>query len=291
MTHAPRIALITAPDLPDLSLDERVLLHELQRRGYDAQPVIWSDPAVNWRQMDLAIVRSAWDAVRRPAAFLAWLDTVAVQVTLLNPPALIRWNLHKRYLFDLAERGVPIVPTVLAPQAHPLSLARLCDERGWTNVVIKPAISASAFETFLVPAAHVAQGQRQLDALLLTHDMLIQPYLPTVVDVGERALVYIAGAFSHAGRKTPAITPTQPMGHDTITRERVEAASDERALADDVLATLPYPTLYARVDMLRDTTDRLLLMELEVIDPALYFGLCREAAPRLADALAARLPG
>lgn len=291
MTTTPRVALITYPALPDLSTDDQPLLRELMRRGIDATAVVWSDATVAWERMDLVVLRSAWDAIHHYAAFLAWVDKVAAQTVLWNSASLIRWNSHKGYLLDLAAQGIPIVPTVLVPQGSAISLANVLNEHGWTDAVVKPAISSSAFGTFLVQPTTLTQGQHHLAVLLATRDMLIQPYFSAVADDGERALVFIEGVFSHAGRKIPAITPEEPAGRDTVTRERVDVAPDEFALAERVLSVVRQPTLYARVDMVRDSTGTPALMELEVIDPTLYFRFASEAVARFADAIVAHLKG
>lgn len=282
---APRIALVTYPDLPALSADDRLLQSELQRRGLDAAPVVWSDPTVRWEQVQMAILRSAWDSIHHYDAFVRWTRDVASRTCLWNPGPLVRWNSHKGYLLQLAATGVPVVPTILLPKDSRQSLRELLSNQGWTDVIVKPAVSASAFATLLVQPSTIAAGQRHLEQYLPTRDMLLQPYLPSVAEYGERALVFIDGAYSHAGRKVPALTPDEPIGRDTVTRERVEAAPDELALAAHVLTAIRQPTLYARVDIARDATGTPRLMELEVIDPALYFHLADSAVVRLAEAI------
>ncbi len=282
---APRIALVTYPELPALSADDRLLLDELQRRGFDAAPIVWSDPTVPWEQVQMAILRSAWDAIHHYDAFVQWTRDVASRTCLWNPAPLVQWNSHKGYLLELAASGVPVVPTILLPKGSRQSLHELLSDQGWTNAVVKPAVSASAFATLLVQPHTIAAGQRHLEQFLPARDMLLQPYLPSVAEYGERALVFIDGAYSHTGRKVPALTPDEPTGRDTVTRERVEAAPDELALAAHVLSTIRQPTLYARVDIARDATGVPRLMELEVIDPALYLRLADRAVVRLAEAI------
>ncbi|MGH9551315.1 MAG: hypothetical protein ACRD3W_18165, partial [Terriglobales bacterium] len=108
-----QFSLLTYGDLPDLDPDDRFLLHALEKRGFRAQPLIWNDPSVDWDQAGVCVVRSTWDYHRDPRGFADWIDNVAARAPLFNVPKLLRWNMNKRYLLDLEQRGVTIVPTVL----------------------------------------------------------------------------------------------------------------------------------------------------------------------------------
>ena len=290
MTRRPTVGLITYNKLPQLTLDDQLLISVLHKRGIVAEPVVWDDEMVEWDKIKLAIFRSPWDYFHRYTEFLDWLDRIASVTSLWNPPSLVRWNSHKRYLFDLAEQGIPIVPTVALTQGTSVDIATLLADLGWDNAVLKPAVSGGAYGALLVRPTTIVTAQKHLNSLLTEHDMLVQPYLSSVAEYGERSLVYIAGTFSHAARKDPALTLEAEAGRDTgSTTQAVEAAQDEIMLAEHVLATLNHPILYARVDTIRDVTGVPLLMELEAFEPSLYLRLNPQAVERLADAIVAKL--
>jgi glutathione synthase/RimK-type ligase-like ATP-grasp enzyme len=203
---------------------------------------------------------------------------------------VVRSNLHKRYLLDLTEECVPTVPTKLIPRGSKESLKEWLSLSGWSDVVIKPAVGAGSFDTHRLAVCDDL-AQRQWQTSIDARDMLIQPYLPAVEDEGERALVWIAGEFTHAVRKTARFSADIEQVSAALpisTAERVLGESALRAalsMADDSLDSL----LYARVDVARDTEGEWRVMELELIEPSLFLAQHPPALQRLIAALQYRL--
>lgn len=273
-----RIAIVTHAGLPEGSHDDQALANALRVRQVAVRFAVWDDPAVDWGGVDLAVIRSSWDYHLAPARWFAWLDLVAAQTTLVNPLALVRWNSDKRYLFDLAAQGVPIVPTVLLGQE--VDVTELAAERGWDDIVIKPTIGASADGARRFTGPGIAScAAAHLAALLARGPALLQPYQPVVASARERSLVWIDGRFSHAF--------TKPGFHTGLSADALQPhkpATAELALAAQVLETLPQTPLISRVDMI-PTDAGLLLMEVELIEPQLALHLCEQSAAALADRL------
>ncbi|MDB5097572.1 MAG: hypothetical protein JWM80_1993 [Cyanobacteria bacterium RYN_339] len=253
----PMLLLATAPHLPELSPCDRPLVPALRALGLDPQVVAWDDPTVDWAGADLCVIRSCWDYHLRLPAFLDWAAGVP---RLVNRLELVRWNSHKSYLRELA---VPTVPTVWLQPGELVDPVAL----GWEEVVVKPAVSASAHRTVRTRSAMVAELE-----------VLVQPYLPAVEGVGERALVFIDGEFMQAMRKPPVLSG-EVDGYAPV-----EVTAAELELAQRTLAELPEVPLYARVDLLEG-----LVMELELIEPSLYLVASAEVTARFARAIAARL--
>lgn len=280
------IALATCETLPGLFLDDQLLMLALRQRGVEAFPLVWSSAEAAMAKPEVCVLRNTWDYYHRPAAFLAWAEGMAQRSRLLNPFPLVRWNAHKGYLLDLATRKVPTVPTLLARQGRPLPVAALAMAAAWTAVVIKPAISAGAHRTLRFEAAD-PQAQAHLEALVQDGDALIQPYLPSVEAYGERSFLFIGGRYTHAVKRTQALT--EGVGIERL-MDRVEATEAEMAVCSQVLATLPecvpggHPA-YARIDLAPDADGRPLLMEVEAIEPRLFLQECPEAIEAFADLL------
>lgn len=279
-----RVALATCRQLPEPDPDADLLLEELRARDLDATFAGWDDPAVDWSRFELCVLRSTWNYHRHPAAFLQWIERVSRVCALANAAPVVRWNSHKRYLADLERAGVPVAPTVWLPRGTRGDLAALAAARGWDEVVVKPSVSAGSFETMRVGRGELARGDEHLRDLLAERDAMVQRYLPSVEGHGERALVYIAGAFTHAVRKSPR------FGDDAESvSQALPIAADELAFAQRVLAAIPIkdPLLYGRVDVVRGEDGRLCLMELELIEPSLFLQQSSIALARFADAIAA----
>jgi hypothetical protein len=271
----------TATDLPRVDEDQAPLLAALAAAGVSAQARAWDDPAVDWGGARACVIRSTWNYVRHYDAFLDWTARCAAAAALWNPPPVVRWNSHKRYLIELAQAGLPVVPTRVAPRGQPADLAALAEGWGAADIVIKPAVSAGSFLTVRVARNDLLRGQAHLDLVLADQDALVQPYQRSVADYGERALVWIDGALTHAVRKSPRFA-----GDQQRISEPVPIAPDEAALAESILAAVVrQPLLYARVDLARDQRGRPCVMELELIEPSLFLDRSPAALARLAAAI------
>ena len=289
------LRIATCRPLAEPDPDEALLLQACHEAGIEAQMVAWHDPTL-WR-MDHpqhhvpVLIRSTWDYIHRLKDFERWLQTVSHQAAVWNPWSVIRDNLHKRYLLSLAERGVSVIPTLLAAQGSTESLIDKVEVSGWRDVVIKPAVGAGSFDTHrLSPGNPAAEAQwRQSVA---ARDMLIQPYLSSVDDERDRALVWIGGEFTHAVRKSPCFATDTEHVSAALSISLAERSLGEAALkaaipADDAGATL----LYARVDVARDAEGEWRVMELELIEPSLFLAQHPPALKRLVSALQQRLAG
>ena len=284
-----RVALVTSAALPDLTEDDRLLVPALARVGVRAEPAVWDAPGVAWDAFDAAVVRSPWDYFLRADAFRAWIDARDRRgPRLVNAAETLRWNLDKRYLGELERAGIPVVPTVYVARGEPADIAARARVAGWTDLVVKPAVSGSAYRTIRV-AAGDAEGEATARAILRDGAALIQPYMPEIVD-GELSFVVVDGELSHVVRKRPRPGDFRVQSELGGTIERVVADPALAAQARACVAAAPGRPTYARVDGIV-RAGRFVVMELEVLEPALYLAHDPEAPDRLAAAIAARVSG
>jgi glutathione synthase/RimK-type ligase-like ATP-grasp enzyme len=277
------VILASATVLSHDDEDDAPLHAALKEAGVRAVTLPWDDPTVEWAKAKMVVLRATWNYLHHHEAFVKWVDRVSAETQLWNPAPIVRWNSHKGYLIELAERGLPVFPTKLVRRGEHADLRALAGD--WDEVVVKPAVSAGSWGTIRVGEGDWEEGQAHLDKLAAQRDMLVQPYFHSVHGHGERAVIWIDGQFTHEVRKSPrfagdqeGISPGMPVG---------EA---EREVAEAVLAATPGPLLYARVDLARDEAGRPHLMELELIEPSLYLADRPQAAARLAAAIARRCP-
>ena len=290
MTARARIALATSEELPDLDEDSALVLPELAKRGIDARPAVWTDPGVDWAAFDAVVVRSVWDYFLRADEWYAWLDRIAPAAPLWNPAEVVRWNSHKRYLDELRGCGVPVVDSLVAPQGSPTDLAVALRGLGWDDVIFKPAVAGGALGLRRVRGEDEARAaQAELDALVAEGDVLVQPFLASIVDDGELSLVYFGGALSHTLRKQakPGDIRVQPMHGGSY--HLVDPPREALDVAEAVLAAVGTDLLYARVDLVRADDGSLRLIELEAIEPLLFLELDPAAPGRYADSIAERV--
>lgn len=283
------IALVTATSARSLDVDLPPLVDALAAHGVVAEPVAWDDPDVRWDRYRLAVIRSTWDYARDPVRFRAWLDDAAAATSVVNSPATVHWNLDKRYLRELADNGIAVVPTVFADRRADLSFPPV-------DFVVKPTISAGSLDSARYTPAEAPAATSHAERLLAQRRVvMIQPYVEGIDTAGETDLVYVDGSFSHALRKD-AILGSEPeivdglYAAETITL--VEPSPAELALADATVATVTgrFGTpLYARVDVVPGGDDAPLVMEIELIEPSLFHQQAPGSATVLARAIAARL--
>lgn len=281
------IALATSAALPGLAPDDRLLLRALRARGLAADPVVWEDRLYDWSAATLCVIRSAWDYAYRRQEFLEWVERVAAAMPLWNPAPVVVWNTHKRYLVDLAARGVPTVPTRVLSAGSRTTVRGLRAHTGWQDLVLKAAVAQTGRYLMRLTADQEAEGQRHLDRLLPSEDMLAQPFLPGVTGEGETSLVYVDGAFSHAAHKQPAAGDFRVHDDYDGSLRSVRPSGTQLEVAGAALAAVGAPVLYARVDLVPGS-DGPVVMELELVEPDLYLATAPGAAERLAAAIAGR---
>jgi glutathione synthase/RimK-type ligase-like ATP-grasp enzyme len=297
---ASRVALITYSGVPAITTDDRLLRDALVARGAEVHARPW-DAKADWSAYHRIVLRSCWNFHHRPKEFLLWVNEVKERHdgSLRNAPALVQWSVDKRYLKDLDAHGIATVPTIWVSAeggAEVPNLDALIAAQGWDGgAVVKPAISATAHETWRVAAGATGAHQARFESVLAASPsgVMVQPYLPEIQD-GEWSLVFLGGEYSHTVVKRPAEGDFR-VQHDfggTVERREPEESliEDARAVlqaAAKATKTSVEDILYARVDgIVRNGS--LLLMELEVIEPALFFSHAPGAAARMAELIVSR---
>jgi glutathione synthase/RimK-type ligase-like ATP-grasp enzyme len=281
------IATCESPPVPDA--DAELLIPLLEERGSSAEPVPWTDPDADWASYDLIWISSTWDYHEHLDRFRAWLRGVWPETRVENPPELIEWNLDKGYLRELADAGVPTVPTIwTVPRADDLESE--VEARGWEELVVKPTVDLGAHNLVRAAPGEVTAAVERIDA-----PAMVQPYLPSLAEEGELSLVYFRGRLSHSIRKTPASGDFRVQSRHGGTYAPAEPAPGAEEIGDATWAALSShaavgdgPPLYARVDVVRGLDGELCLIELELIEPALFLAEAGgDAVERFASALLA----
>lgn len=283
---SPQIALATCEELPDLDPDDQPLVELFHKIGIEATPAIWSDQSINWAGFDHIIIRNTWDYTNRLEEFLAWAK--ANESRIRNSYEIVLWNSNKIYLNDLAGAGFPIVETQF-----------LTDPLGnWEmptagDFVVKPTVSAGSQNTMRFSTDDLYSRQKAGDLLkrIFAHNKtaMVQPYLVAVDEQGETAQLFIGGEYSHAIRKGPLLIPNLEgeKEHGLFLKEDIsprEPRPDQRDLAQEVIDYVVKrfgAPLYARVDLLDDSQGNPMILELELVEPSMFFAMAPGSAGRL----------
>lgn len=240
---------------------------------------------MDWTEFDSIVVRSTWDYHQHAEQYRAWIDALETAgAAVWNPPAVLRWNMEKTYLRDLERAGVRIVPTAWVSKGSNVDLGALLAQHGWDDAVVKPVISAAANRTWRISRATAPDAHVQFAESLTLGDVMVQPFVPEIQTRGEWSVIFIDGEFSHAVRKTPIDGDFRVQAHLGGDAVVADPGSDVINAARKVLDAAPSPWLYARVDGI-ETAAGYVLLELEMLEPSLYFTYTETGAGRFADAI------
>jgi glutathione synthase/RimK-type ligase-like ATP-grasp enzyme len=285
-----RVALATYGRAPALAPDDQLLVPALDALDILAEPVVWSSHAM-WTAFDAVIIRSCWDYHLHSDAFHAWLSSLEkAGVPVWNPAPIIRWNSDKRYLIELEDRGVPAIHTEIVRRGRVSDVEDVVERNRWKRFVVKPAISASGFETYALDTPLDDYSRATISRVASSGDILVQPFADEIPEHGELSFMFLDGGFSHAALKRAAVA-TGEFRVQTEHGGTVDRTSPPEHLVEQAarsLAVLPTMPLYARVDgIVRD--DQFVLMELELIEPNLFLDLEPTAPERMARGIMRRL--
>jgi glutathione synthase/RimK-type ligase-like ATP-grasp enzyme len=267
----------------ELTPDDALLAAAMDARGLRPRPHRWGRPVEHGA---IVVIRSTWDYIQRPAVFLAWLDHLDAQQAIVhNATNVLRWNTHKRYLVDLERHGVPVVETALVPRGTRRTLEELIDERGWDDVVVKPAVGGTArLAEHRATVGHTAAAAH-LRRIVTHEDAVVQPFISTITTLGETSVVAVGEkprlAVAKRARRGDWRVQTEFGG----SVEPTDLTDELRSIAGRALAAVHPTPAYARVDVVRDELGVLRVLELELVEPELFFRL----SASLADDLAAHI--
>nr|WP_203615549.1 hypothetical protein [Streptomyces sp. SID13726] len=249
-----------------------VLVAALREAGAEADAVCWDDGDVDWAGYDLAVIRSTWDYSWRAAEFVAWAERCGKVTRLANPADVVRWNTDKRYIGELAEAGVPVVPTRYLAPGDPVALPD-------GEYVVKPTSGAGARYAARYTSEQHDSAVRHLERMHAEGlTAMVQPYMRGIDAGGERALQFFGGRLLHASRKRAVLARGTAFDADKVAHPGLEQwtpAPAELAVAEQALAAVPNAPelLYARVDLVDGEDGQPRVMELELVEPNLFLFL------------------
>ena len=278
-----KIALLSCDSLDGFVCYDDLLLEPFQEAGYMAEMVSWRAD-VDWGSYEAVIVRSTWDYQDDFESFQEVLKEIeSSSASLFNSLEIMLWNLDKRYLKDLQEKGVNVIPCVFAESYSSAEAYKIFDDYDCDEIIIKPTVSANSDDTFRIRKEELSYKEDQLAVLFKNRFHMYQPFVPSVVKNGEYSLFYFSGEFSHAILKTPKSGDFRVQEEHGGLLESVVPCSRLKSSAEKLMDALFPKPLYARIDLV-EYLGEFALMEVELIEPSLYFNLDSAAARRFVKA-------
>ncbi|WP_420582567.1 ATP-grasp domain-containing protein [Reichenbachiella sp.] len=254
-------------------LEDRLLFDAFKQKELKVFKTNWDNPDFDWTSTKCAIIRTTWDIYDdgKFEQFQAWLDRVKDQTHLINDYDTIQWNVDKHYLKDLEARGIKIPPTVFIPQGDSRSLEEIAQSSGWTNPILKPAISGGGRHTYKLTDEKLKEVSDTFSELIQNEAMLLQEFQHNVVEKGELTLMVFDGKYSHAVLKKAKAGDFRVQDDFGGTVHAYEPSPEEIAFAEHVVSVCDPIPLQARVDFIWDNEGDLCVSELELIEPELWF--------------------
>lgn len=254
---------------------DHLLYGPMKDLGWHVESVSWRDRHVCWDRYDAVVIRSPWDYQDDPERFMEVLEEIDTLSHLENSIELVRWNISKTYLRDLEERGIGIVPTFWPDKFRAEEMPEYFDAFDADEIVIKPVIGANADDTYRISPGTL---DRLVPALEQTFGksgkrFLVQPFISRIVDEGEFSVFFFGDRYSHTILKTPKDKDFRVQEEHGGRLSTVEPDQKLLTVSRQTMKEIRPAPLYARLDFVRITPERFALMELELIEPSLYFNM------------------
>ena len=269
---------------------DQLLFEPLKKRGWKAEEISWRNPNVDWNNFDVVIIRSTWDYQKNPQAFFKVLKVINDSSAVLeNDLDMIKWNIDKTYLRDLSKQEIEIVPSLWRNTFDVKEFPLFFEELSTDEIIIKPTISATAEDTFRIRNEGRDKYAEKLRTIFSARPFIVQPFLKNIVTEGEFSRFYFDEKYSHTILKTPEKGDYRVQEEHGGHIKKVEPEEEMLTISKKILELLQPTPLYSRIDLVRTEQNRFLLMELELIEPSLYFNMDPESPERFAEVFDARM--
>ena len=264
-------------------LEDKLLQRELENKDLKICKKDWADPEFDWTLTKYAIFRTTWDYFERFDEFFYWIEKTQYKTTFINASEIINWNIDKHYLRDLSEKGIDITPTLFIEKDEKITLEKLFEKTNWQEAVIKPAISGAARHTYRINPNNYSDYEDIFQKIIKEESMLFQEFMNNITLKGEISLIMIGGKYTHAVKKMAKKGDFRVQDDHGGKVAIHKATHEEIKFAEECIAKCPFSPIYARVAIVYDNETKPSLIELELIEPELWFRNNQSAATLLAE--------
>ena len=282
----PNCAFLTIENTEGWFIDDDLAHEPLGALGWSVHNVPWTIKT-NWNDFDIVVLRSTWDYQSNIPQFIDVLEEIEKSsAVLFNSLQTVRWNIDKSYLLELQNCGIKIVPTAIFEHLEEKAILEAFERYNVNEIIVKPIVGANADDTFRINRSADKNLIESITTTFQSKQGFLQPFIQSVIEEGEFSVIFLNGQISHV------ILKTVGQGDFRVQEEHgggvtaIQSPTQELISASQkVMQNLPFDTLYARVDLVRLPSNEFALMELELVEPALYFRFDAQSADRFADAI------
>lgn len=267
-----KLAFVTDKIHSNFAEDDRLLVNFLTDQNHRITPAVWDDTSIDWFSFDCIIFRSPWDYFLKFDAFNQWLNQLEkLNLKVFNPIQVIQWNKNKTYLLRFRDLGVDMPEFQYCEQGSSFMIEEILKEHQWEKAVIKPSVSGGAYKTWVIDLEDAPLHQLEFNALVSEQGVIVQRFSNEIVISGELSLIYFNKKFSHAVCKRAKDGEFRIQAQ--FGGKHIPYSPDKNLFIqiDHILTLIPEQLLYARIDGYLDESGRFYLMELELLEPTLFF--------------------
>ena len=270
-------------DLSNFECYDNLIISPLREFGWDCDFVSWESRNIDWDQYKSVIIRSTWNYQEKFENFIKVLSEIDTSSAFLyNSIDIVKWNINKQYLNDLEEKKIEIVPSMFYMNFNSKEIYELFSSFNSKKLIIKPCISANADFTYILDQNSFNDIIDTLKVFFKKREFIIQPFIENIKFEGEYSLIFFGNKLSHALLKTPKNGDFRVQEeHGGILKSIINPEIDLIKFGERVIENLPEPCLYSRVDIVKHN-NKFLLMEVELIEPSLYFNMDSKSSTRFA---------
>ena len=262
--------------------EDGLLIEALNNLGLKTIKKDWNDSNFNWNSTKTAVFRSTWDYFDKFSIFQNWLSQVQNKCALINSYEQIKWNLDKHYLQDLKNWGLPIPKSVFINKMSGTKLKDIATNMKWNHIVVKPTVSGAAKNTFQLKDQEIENFQTKWIRLTNEEEFIVQEFQKNIIKSGEIAVMLFGGKYSHAVLKKAKKGDFRVQDDFGGTVETITPSKEIIDLAEKAIKKLNPTPLYCRVDVILNNQNKAVIIELELIEPELWFRFKITAADKLA---------
>lgn len=273
-----KVVLLSMDNTQGFFTYDKLLIEPMKSAGWDAEEISWRNENINWNNYDAVIVRSTWDYQKDYKKFIDVLEKINnSSAHLENNFELMKWNMNKKYLFDLEQDGIRIVDTLWKNTFNFNEIKNSFYLFKTKEIIVKPNISANADNTFRLTEEDLLNRKNELEKIFENREFMVQPFMENIVEEGEYSLFFFNGDFSHCVLKKPKENDFRVQEEHGGKFKRVVPTEHQISIGKNIVSKLSSLPLYARTDLVRTIDNDFALMELEAIEPSLYFNMDEES--------------
>lgn len=277
-------AFLSMDNLDEFECYDHLLFKPFEKRGWKVEEVSWRNQKIDWNEFEVVVIRSPWDYQQDPDAFMDVLGNIDQSSAFLeNSLELVNWNINKTYLRDLENQGIEIVPTLWRKHFDPVEWPDFFEELASDEIIIKPTISAGADDTFRIQESEKEEFSKKLSSIFNNRPFMVQPFMDNIISEGEFSVFFFGDTYSHTILKTPKAKDFRVQEEHGGRLKTVEPEGELLQSARDLLNVISPLPLYSRLDYVRTENNTFALMELELIEPSLYFNMDPKSPQRFAE--------